>query len=191
MDFRTDPGALGIADQYMFGPALLVSPITRYRARSRRVYLPHGTTWFDFWTGQVLPGGGTIEAPAPYDAIPVHVRAGSIVPVGPELEHADQRPPDPITLHVYAGADGKFVLYEDQGTSYDYERGVFSRIALEWRDAERTLVVGARQGSFEGMLSKRTFAVVLVSPRSPVGFSFTPQPAATLAYDGARVQMRL
>ena len=191
MDFRGDPKARDIGDEYMFGPAFLASPVTVYLARSRPVYLPEGATWYDFWTGRSMAGGRTIEAPAPYDAMPVHVRAGSIVPLGPELQYTDEKPADPITLYVYAGADGHFTLYEDDGVSYAYERGQFSRIPLSWDDAAGVLTVGRREGQYPGMLDSRTFHVVLVSPSSPVGPWVPPAAPATVTYRGEAVTVDL
>lgn len=189
MDFRDDAKAREIADQFMFGPAFLVSPVTAFKVRSRSVYLPSGTGWYDFWTGASLAGGASIDAAAAYDSIPLHVRAGSIIPFGPELQYTAEKPADPITLYVYTGADGSFSIYEDQGTTYDYEHGAFSLIPLHWDEAKQTLTIGARQGSFPGMLAKRTFNVVFVSSTKPVGFSFTPQPDQTVQYSGAAVQL--
>lgn len=161
MDFAD---ALDVGDQFMFGPAILVAPVTQYGARSRSVCLPAGD-WYDFWTGAKLVGGQTIEAPAPYDSMPLYVRAGSIVPMGPDIQHTGERP-DPITLHVYEGADTAFTLYEDDGVSYDYERGARAEIPIHWNQAKRTLTIGKRAGSFPGMLKERTLEVVFVSGQS-------------------------
>jgi len=185
MDFRTDRAAREIDDQFMFGPAFLVSPVTTYGARSRLVYLPPAAGWYDFWTGVQSPGATMIRATAAFDAIPLFVRSGSIVPVGPELQYASERPAEPITLYIYAGADGAFTLYEDQGTTYDYEKGAFSTIQLGWNDAQKTLTIGARAGQYAGMLAQRTFQVVLVAPSKAVGFSFTPKVDKSVTYSGA------
>jgi alpha-D-xyloside xylohydrolase len=191
MDFAPDSEAREIADEYMFGPALLVAPVTQYKARTRSVYLPQTTGWYDFWTGKAVQPGTRIEAAAPYDAIPLFVRAGSIVPFGPELQYIAEKPSDPNTLYVYAGADGSFTLYEDQGLTYDYEKGAFSEIPVEWNDATQTLKIGERKGSFEGMLLRRKFEIVLVSKDAPVGFSFAPKPVRTVEYEGAAVSLKL
>ena len=190
MDFPGDAKAREIGDQYLFGPALLVSPVTEHKARSRSVYLPTAAGWYDFWTGAALAAGQTIDAPAPYDAIPVHVRAGAIVPFGPELQYAGEKPADPITLLVYGGADGAFTLYEDDGLTYGYEKGAFARIPLRWDEAQRTLTIGAREGSFPGMLAARTFNVVFVDREHPVGFSFTLPAGLTVRYAGESVAVR-
>jgi alpha-D-xyloside xylohydrolase len=189
MDFPADTIAREVADQYLFGPALLVNPVTEYRARSRLVYLPP-TAWYDFWTGQRLAGDRTVRAAAPYDRIPVYVRAGSILPVGPDLQYTDEKPADPITLMVYTGADARFSLYEDDGTSYGYERGEFAGIPLRWDEGSRTLIVGRREGSFPGMLAQRRFRLVFVSPGRPVGFSFEPRPDQTVTYVGEELRIR-
>lgn len=191
MDFPADPAARDIRDQYLFGPALLVNPVTTYQARARPVYLPGTGGWFDFWTGAALSGGQTVEAAAPYDAIPLYVRAGAIIPFGPELQYTQEKPADPVTLYVYAGADGAFTLYEDDGLTYGYEHGACARIPIRWGDARRTLTLGARSGSFPGMLAARTFEIVLVSGARPVGFSFTPKPDQTVRYRGEAVAVKL
>jgi len=191
MDFRADAKAREIGDQYMFGPALLINPVTTYKARSRSVYLPKAAGWYDFWTGAPFGGGQTIDAPAPYESLPVFARAGSIVPFGPELQYTAEKPADPIILYIYAGADGAFSLYEDEGLNYNYERGAFTRIPIKWSDATRTLTIGKREGSFPGMLSQRTFEIVLVSKNKPVGFSFKPKADRSVRYNGEAVKVQL
>ncbi|MGD0461715.1 MAG: TIM-barrel domain-containing protein [Tepidisphaeraceae bacterium] len=190
MDFPDDAAARKITDQFMFGPALLVNPVTAYRARSRQVYLPSGTSWYDFWSGANLDGGQTVNADAPYDSIPLYVRAGSIIPIGPEIQYTAEKPADPITLYVYEGADADFTLYEDDGLTYACEKGEFSVIPIHWNDADKKLTIGKRQGSFAGMLATRTFNVVLVSTQKPTGFSFSPSPQKTARYAGQAIDIR-
>jgi alpha-D-xyloside xylohydrolase len=189
MDFPADAVAREVTDQYLFGPALLVNPVTEYRARSRPVHLPRAA-WYDFWTGRRLAGGRTVPAAAPLGRIPVYARAGSILPVGPELQYADEKPADPITLVVYTGADGRFTLYEDDGASYGYERGEYARIPLSWDERSRTLIIGRREGSFPGMLARRSLQVVFVSAGRPVGFSFDLRPDRTVSYVGEELRIR-
>ena len=191
MDFRTDKKALDISDQFVLGGAFLVSPVTTYKARSRSVYLPVAAGWYDFWTGAYASGGQTVDAAAPYDSMPVHVKAGSIVPTGPELQYTDEKPADPILLWIYAGADGELTLYEDDGLTYGYEKGAFARIPLRWNDAARMLTIGKRDGSFTGMQKERTFEVILVAKDKPVGFSFEPKAEKTVRYDGSAVDVKL
>jgi alpha-D-xyloside xylohydrolase len=190
MDFQNDVKARDITDEYMFGPAFLVSPVTTYQARSRSVYLPPTSgNWYNFWTGAYTEGGQTIDAPAPYDALPLFIRAGSIIPFGPELQYTGEKPADPVTLYVYVGADSAFTLYEDDGLTYGYEKGAFARIPIGWDDVTRTLTIGKRAGKFPGMLAKRTFNVVLVTKHKPAGFSFTPKADQTVTYRGKEVKV--
>ena len=191
MDFPTAGALTAVDDQFMFGPALMVSPVTAYKVRERTVTLPAAPGgWYDFWTGKHAPLG-TRQSPAPFDAIPIHVRGGSIIPFGPEVQYTDEKPADPITLVIYAGRDGEFTLYEDDGVSHDYEKGAFATIPLRWHDASRTLTIGKRQGVFPGMLGRRTFQVVLVTKDKAVPFSFSPTPDKTVAYGGEATSVKL
>ncbi len=191
MDFRGDAKAHDVSDEYMFGPAFLVSPVTTYKARSRSVYLPRAAGWYDFWSGASAAGGKAIDVAAPYDSMPVHIRAGSIIPTGPEIQYTGEKPADPIVLWVYAGADGDFTLYEDDGLTYGYEKGASARIPLHWDDARQTLTVGKREGTFPGMAKERTFDVVVVSKAKPVGFSFAPKADKSVRYSGAAIDVKL
>lgn len=190
MDFPRDRSARESNDEYMFGPALLIAPVTVYRQRERRVYLPRAELWYDYWTGFQV-ASGSVSAPAPYDQVPVFVRAGSIVPYAPEMQYAGEKPCDPTTLFVYAGADGQFTLYEDQGTTFDYEKGAYSQIPIAWHDKTGLLTIGRRIGAFEGMLERRTFQVVLVSKGHPAGYSLTAVPTKSVEYTGAEVHLKL
>jgi alpha-D-xyloside xylohydrolase len=190
MDFPEDRTARELNDEYMFGPALLIAPITQYRQRSRSVYLPSGAEWYDYWSGR-LAGSGAITAAAPYDQIPVFVRAGSIIPYQPDMQYIGEKPADPIALYVYAGANGRFTLYEDQGITFDYEKGAFSEIPMQWDDRSHTLTIGGRRGEYPGMLANRTFQVVLVSRAHPAGFPITPGTAKSVEYKGAEVHIAL
>lgn len=189
MDFTSDANALTVADQYMFGPAFLVNPVTEYKARSRQVYLPAGTDWYDFWTGKDAQGGATIVADAPYDQLPVFVRAGSIVPIGPDQQYVGEKPADALTLYVYAGANGTFSLYEDDGLTNGYERGQFAQIPLTWNDAAGTLTIGRRTGSFAGMPAARTFNVVMVKAGAPVPYQGAGAAGRTIRYSGNEVRL--
>ncbi|MBV7531478.1 TIM-barrel domain-containing protein [Chitinophaga sp. sic0106] len=170
MDFGYDTATLRIGDQFMFGPSLLVNPVTTYKARTRDLYLPKGNGWYDYYTGKYEDGGRRITAAAPLSRIPLYVKEGSIIPVGPELQYVAEKKPDTLSVFVYAGKDAKFELYEDGNTNYDYEKGAFTRIRLEWNEAKKELTIGAREGSFPGMLTTRYFKFIIVDkshPRSP------------------------
>ena len=190
MDFREDAKARELTDEYMFGQAFLVSPVTEYKARTRQVYLPAGTDWYDFWTGKTVKGGQTLAADAPLDRLPLYIRAGSIVPVGPEQQYVGEKPNAATTLYVYGGANGHFSLYEDDGHSYGYERGEFARIPIDWNDSTGTLTIGARSGSYPGIAASRTFSVVLVSPQNAVPYGASAH-ADAVSYSGMEVRRRL
>jgi len=182
MDFRSDPETWNIGDQFLFGPALMVSPVTEAKVTERRVYLPM-TLWYDFWTGQTTEGGKYIEASAPLDRIPLYVRAGSILPLGPDEQYADEKPNGPIELRVYRGADGSFELYQDEGDNYDYEKGQHAVIPIAWSEAQRTLTIGARTGSYAGMPQSMSFHIVWVGAGHGAGGAET-QADATITYTG-------
>jgi len=159
MDFPNDPAVRKIDDQYLFGPSFLVAPVTVFKARTRSVYLPAGATWYDFETGKAYAGGRRIEAAAPLARMPLFVKAGSIVPTGPVQQYVGEKPDAPITLLVFTGKDGRFELYEDDGLSNGYQRGAYSRIPVSWNEQAGKLTIGARSGSFKGMLQQRQFKV--------------------------------
>ena len=190
MDFPKDRKALAIGDEYMFGPAFLVCPVTTPGATTRTVYLPSGSTWVDFWTGETLSGGKTVTANAPISIMPLYVRAGSIVPFGPVMQYATEKPEDPIELRVYRGANGRFTLYEDEGDGYNYEKGAYATIPFEWNEAKHTLTIGKRTGKFPGMLKERTFRVVFVSPNHGAGMAAEENADTIVHYAGKQVIVR-
>ncbi len=169
MDYPDDPEVRDLSDQWLFGPALMPCPVSDYQARSRSVYFPAGG-WYDFYSGTYYDGGRRRSMPAPYERMPLFVRAGSIVPFGPAMEWSDEKPADAIRLYVYAGADADFTLYEDDGLTYAYEKGAYATIPLHWDEAARTLTVGDRAGSFPEMLASRAFHVIVVDPAHPHGY---------------------
>ncbi|NML67891.1 DUF5110 domain-containing protein [Hymenobacter sp. RP-2-7] len=190
LDFNADPATHGIADQFMFGPSLLVNPVTDYKARQRALYLPAGTGWYDFYTGQYQAGGQTLTTPAPLERLPLFVKAGAIVPFGPALQYAAEKPADPITLYVYTGQDGQFALYEDENVNYNYEKGAFATIPLSYRESTRTLTIGERQGTFPGMVAQRTFRVVWVGQGRSVAWN--PDAAGqAVRYEGKAVTVKM
>jgi alpha-D-xyloside xylohydrolase len=191
MDFAADRKTWDVDDEYLFGPAILVAPVTEYRARSRKVYLPAGADWYDFYTGRNMKGGQTVTAAAPYERMPVFVRAGAIVPTGPAIQHTGNNSHSPITLNVYTGADGSFSLYEDDGVSRQYLHGQYSRIPFSWNERSRTLTIGAREGSYPGMAGKREIKVRWMRPGVPRALAFDAKADATSAYDGKPQTIRM
>ena len=197
-DFREDAAIKSIPDEYMFGPAFLVSPVTERMyslpnsksiKKTRKVYLPKSANWYDFWTGKLIAGGQTIDAAAPIETLPLYIKAGSIVPMGPYLQYATEKVADPIEIRVYTGADADFVLYEDENDTYNYEQGKFSTIALNWNEASKTLTIKDRKGEFPGMLKDRTFRIVYVTTTNGKGI----EPAAkaqTVKYSGQEISIR-
>ncbi|MBS1852356.1 MAG: glycoside hydrolase family 31 protein [Acidobacteria bacterium] len=183
MDFRADVEAQNIGDQFMYGPAFLVNPVTEANATTRHLYLPQAK-WYDFWNGTVLQGGRYIDAATTLDQLPLYVRAGSILPLGPAMEWATQRPADPIELRIYRGADGDFTFYEDENDNYNYEKGAYATIPLHWDDAGKKLTIGARQGSFPGMLATRTFHIIFVREKHGTGVQAEDRPDQTISYSG-------
>jgi alpha-D-xyloside xylohydrolase len=189
MDFRTDERAQNIGDQFMFGPAFLVSPVTEPAATTRQLYLPDAK-WYDFWSGTPVAGGRMMEAPAPLDRLPLYVRAGSILPLGPEMEWSTEKPADPIELRIYPGADGDFTLYEDENDNYNYEKGKYATIPMHWDSEKSTLTIGDRKGQFPGMLKQRSFHVVFVHKDHGVGVAATDEADKVVTYAGTKVEVR-
>lgn len=191
MDFGYDGRVNSLGDQYMFGSSFLVAPVYRYKARSREVYFPKQSGWYDFYTGAYTEGGELTTVDAPYERMPLFVKAGSIVPVGEELQYASEKPAAPITLYVYTGRDGSFTLYEDEGTNYDYEKGHYANIPFSYNDATKELTIGSREGEFATLVKERIFHVVWIGKDRPTGFDRNPQPDATIAYNGSPCSVKM
>jgi alpha-D-xyloside xylohydrolase len=187
LDFPDDTTTHNLTDEFLFGPALLVCPVTAPMyygknsqpiagvKKSRQVYLPTGAKWFDFWTEKTYAGGKTIEADAPLEKIPLFVRAGSILPMTQPMQFADEIPGAPCEIRIYRGADGAFALYEDAGDGYGYERGEFALVNLSWSEARGEFLISARQGKFPGLIREREYQLVLISPtgRQNKNFRYT------------------
>jgi alpha-D-xyloside xylohydrolase len=197
-DFRLDTMVYNIRDQYMFGPAFLVNPVTEtmYTGKnagngiySRNLYLPKAVRWYDFWTGQVYRGGQRISASAPISVIPLYVKAGSILPLGPVMEYATERKGDTLEIRIYAGADGSFQLYEDENDNYRYENGRFATIDFQWKDKEQQLFISGIRGNFEGMLHRRVFNIVLVNGTHGSGNRTTDQADKSIVYSGQALSL--
>lgn len=189
-DFRTDARALDITDEFLFGPSILVAPVTDAGAKSREVYLPAGVSWYDFWTGQREQGGDSIDRQTPLATMPLYVRGGTILPMGPEEEYTGEHPDAPLEVRIYPGADADFSLYDDDGTSYGYEKGQSTRVRLHWDDTSRTVSIATREGSFATMQPQRVFRFVLVGPSQGTGES--PSTAGqSVTYRGEALQVHL
>ena len=188
MDFRSDVHAANIGDQFMFGPAFMVKPVTDPGVNTTRLYLPQAK-WYNFWSGVSVEGPRTSEAASPLDRMPLYVRAGSIVPMGPVKQWSTEKPEDPIEVRVYRGADGEFTLYEDENDNYSYEKGVYATIPFRWDEARQTLTIGDRKGEFPGMLPTRTFRVVFVCENHGAGVLPEDRPDKAVQYSGRSISV--
>ena len=191
MDFEKDKNVLNTGDQFMFGPALLINPVTKYKARNRKVYLPAGTGWYSLKSGKYFEGGQTIDADAPYSDIPIFVKEGSIIPCGPDIQYSDEKPADPVRLFIYTGKDGSFSFYEDENTNYNYEKGLFSIIQLSYSEKTHELTIGGREGKFPGMMETRTFEIVWINKEHPSGLNFVSKPDSIVNYNGTRQVIKM
>ncbi|GHT49292.1 hypothetical protein AGMMS49982_02450 [Bacteroidia bacterium] len=185
MDFPHDAEVLNVDDQYMFGPALMVCPVYREAVAKREVYFPKAPVWYDVYSGRAVNGGLKDTVTAPYDHIPLFARAGAIVPMGYSLQNTQEAQKN-LTLFVYAGADGKFTLYEDENTNNNYLKGRFTQIPLTYNHAEMKLTIGKRTGEFQGMTRKRIITVVFVSRNHPMGIDskLSEKNSHTILYNG-------
>jgi len=205
MDFKNDHNVWDINNEFMFGRSLLVAPVLEAKytperamsksragigdidfleAKSTKLYLPAGTSWYDFETMQKFEGGQEIERAINIKSIPLYVKAGSIVPIGPDVQYSTEKPWDDLEIRVYAGANGTFCLYEDEFDNYNYEKGAFSTIDFKWNDKSHSLTINARKGSFDGMIKNRKFRVILIKD----GKQTEPK---TVNYTGKKVSVRL
>jgi alpha-D-xyloside xylohydrolase len=158
---------------------------------SIETYLPQGANWYDFWTNERFTGGQTVKRDCPMDILPLYVRSGTIVPMGPVVQYATEKPDAPLEIRIYPGANARFTIYEDDNETYNYEKGERATYTLDWNDATKTLSVGARQGSFPGLVSSRTLNVVLAAPGQNAGPSPAANPARSVVYRGEPIEVKL
>ncbi|MFA6400622.1 MAG: glycoside hydrolase family 31 protein [Salinivirgaceae bacterium] len=206
MDFAADKNALDINDEFLFGSSLLVNPVTQAMywknqaqgadsvkvedyslVKTKDVYLPKGTDWYDFWTGDKYTGGQTVKKEVPLDIIPLYVKAGSILPMGPIVQFATEKKWDNLEIRIYEGANGKFTLYEDENDNYNYEKGIYTTIAFSWNDKQKSLTIGERKGSFPGMLIDRKFNIIFVGKNKGTGAALTEKSDKVVSYSGKKL----
>lgn len=190
MDFANDSSVKNINDEYMFGPSLLINPVYTFKATKRKVYLPASNGWYDLYSGKYFDGAQKINADAPYERMPVFVKEGSIIQFGVDLQYTNEKPQDKITLFVYTGKDAQFDLYEDEDTNYNYEQGKYSIIPIKYNEQTKILTIGKREGSFDGMLSKRTFNLVWITKEKPVALNFDASDKS-VSYNGSEVSVKM
>ncbi len=206
MDFAADSNVYSINNQYMFGKSVLVSPVTDSmytervkgetltdfsKIKSIKVYLPKGAGWTDFWSGKTFAGGNVVNCEAPIDQIPLFIRSGSVLPLGPFQQYTSAKTPDTLEIRVYPGADGRFLLYEDETDNYNYEKGIYSTIEMVWNDGKRALTIQDRKGSFPGMPVKRLFNVVLVNSTAGTGIEPSSKNNKKVNYSGKKLEVVL
>lgn len=191
MDFPDDINVLDDGSQFMFGSSILVAPVTKYKARNWPVYLPkHKAGWYDFHSGKYYEGGQKISVDAPLEEMPLFVKAGSIIPTGPEVQYTAEKPADPVTLYVFTGANASTDVYNDEAVNYNYQKGQFEKIKVSYDEASKTLTIGAREGSYPGMLQKRTFEIVWIDKDNPSGIGLTANPDQVITYTGDVVTVK-
>ncbi len=191
---ETENNSTGAAKMRLFWktPSIFAKEgINEKKEKTRVTYLPDRQQWYDFWTGNVLEGGKTINADAPIDKIPLFVKAGSIIPMGPFLQYSTEKPADPIELRIYAGADARFTLYEDENDNDNYEKGIYSTIDFIWNDAKGRLTIADRNGEFPGMLKERTINVVRVGRDRGIGLNITDRCDKVVSYRGKEITVDL
>lgn len=195
MDFPKDKNVWDMNNEYMFGKSILVKPVTdpMYTGmqgeervsdfsslKSTEVYLPEGADWYDYWTGEKLAGGVSVQKEVPLDVMPLYVKSGSIIPIGPEVQYARQKSWQQLDIHIYPGADGTFCLYEDEFDNYNYEKGAYSEIWMKWNDKKRTFTIESRKGEYQGMLHERTFVLKTADGKEK-----------TINYTGKKINVKL
>ena len=204
MNYKKDKRVWNIKNQFMFGPAFMVTPVTEHQyfplepdssknlatVRDTKVYLPGTTKWYDFWTGELHEGGQNISKKTPIDVMPLYVPEGSIIPMGPNKQYATEKAEDPLELRVYTGKDGSFELYEDENDNTNYEKGVHATIAFDWNEANQELTIHQRKGTFPGMLQNRTMHIVWVSEQQGTGIELTQNSDVQITYTGEKVVVK-
>jgi len=190
MDFRGDSDAVKQPYEYMFGKSVLVAPVIEPGAEQWDVYLPESTDWYDFWTGDRYTGGQTVNKEIPVDIIPLYVRAGTILPVGPVVQYATEKKWDNLEIRIYEGANGGFTLYEDENDNYNYEKGAYSTITFAWNDIKKTLTINDRKGSFAGMLAERKFSIIRVTKNKGTGAEEVEYFDKEVTYKGRKMKVK-
>ncbi|MFN8207932.1 MAG: glycoside hydrolase family 31 protein [Bacteroidales bacterium] len=200
MDYADDRKTWDIGDQYLFGKSLMVCPVTQSILKEgtgsgsnkilvKKLYLPAGSAWYDFWTGEKHEGGSTLEKNTPLDIVPLYVKSGTILPLGPQVQYANEKKWDTLEIRIYKGCDGEFSLYEDENDNYNYEKGLYSIIRFSWNDKQKTLIIHDRTGSFPGMINERQFRFVVVDTQTGCGMK--PGSGKLVSYSGKRIIVKM
>lgn len=190
MNFESDKNVLNIGDQYMFGKELMICPVYKYKARKREVYFPENAGWYNLYDGKYIAGGNRQNVDAPYNRMPIYVSAGSILPVGQLIQNTTQ-PQTDLTIYVYAGKNGSFKLYEDENVNYNYEKGKYSTIDFEYDNQNKTLKIGDRKGSFNGMVKERNLNIVYITPTNQMGIDSAVKNQKEIHYSGESILVKM
>lgn len=190
MDFGADKNVFDIGTQYMFGNALMICPVYEYKARLRQVYFPAGNGWYDLYSGKYIKGGQQLTINAPYNQMPIFVPAGSIIPMGDIVQNTTQVQNN-LTIYVYAGCNGSFKLYEDENVNYNYEKGKYAAIEFTYDEKNRSLKIGARKGSYDGMEKERRFNIVYITATNQKGIESKLSNTKTILYNGTQQSISL
>jgi alpha-D-xyloside xylohydrolase len=191
MDFPADKNVYDLGSEYLFGRSVLVAPVTKPGVAEWPIYLPEGADWWDFWTNEPKSGGQTTNRSVTKDILPLYIKAGNILPFGPQVQYSTEKRWDNLEIRIYPGADGEFTLYEDENDNYNYEKGQYSTIKFHWNDKDKTLTIDEREGSFNGMLKSRKFRIVLVSANKGLGDKDTTKADKTISYNGKKMNVKL
>lgn len=185
LDYPKDKNVYNLGSEFLLGHSLLVAPVTEKESTSQLVYLPSGK-WYDFWTGKVIIGGGQTDRKTPMDIIPLYVKAGTILPWGPKVEYSSEKKWDDLEIRIYPGANGDFILYEDEGNNYNYEKGKYTEIQFHWNQQTHELIIAGRKGAYNGMISTRKFNIVIVNGTAGCGADNSTKYDRVITYDGHR-----
>ncbi|MNL20691.1 Alpha-xylosidase [compost metagenome] len=190
MDFVSDKNTHNIGSEYLFGRSILVAPVTKYGVKEWSVYLPFGSDWYNFWTNAYVKGGQTIVSESAVDKIPLYIKAGAILPFGPKVQYTTEKKWDDLEIRIYPGANGEFILYEDENDNYNYEKNMYSIIKFKWDDKTRMLTIENREGAFPGMLKSRIFKIIVAGANRVVGDS-SGEPVKNISYNGKKIVLKL
>ena len=173
LHYPDDPKAVECPDEYLWGRDILVAPVVEKGANSRKVYLPRGA-WYDFWTGEKLEGGREFIRPIDLETIPLYVRAGAILLLGPVKQHTDEQIDEPLSVSIYPGADSSFLLYEDDGRSFNYRKGEWMGVLLNWNESQRDLTLSLAPGSRLLPPLRKNIEVKLLQQKKQIVFDGRP-----------------
>jgi alpha-glucosidase (family GH31 glycosyl hydrolase) len=189
LDYPNDRNTSDITDEYMFGPSILVAPVTEQGQDEREVYLPEGNEWYDFWTNVKYQGGQTVKVPAPIERIPLFVKAGSVLPLGPIVNYVGEKPED-LEIRIYIGASGSTKIYQDENDNYNYEKGLFTTFEINWNNEKNILAFTEQKGDFPGASLPKKINVVFIKENQEMNEQSVNNPDKILIYRGKKISIQ-